>query len=87
MLPWLLGTALSLLVSIGLVIHGFATGHPGWALANFFLWVTQPFYVMLHVGENNVGVRVVVLLLVLAPLAIVTFAARSLFGVIQALAA
>jgi hypothetical protein len=83
--PLIVGSVLSLVLGIGLVIHGFATGHYGWALANLFLYVTQPFYVMLHVGEDKMAVRVIVLLAVLVPMGISTLATKSLVSVAQAL--
>ena len=84
--PWIVASVLSLLSTIGLVIHGFSTGRPGWAVANLLLYVTQPFYVMLHTARENAVVRVGVLLLVLLPWGISIHVGRNLFNVIKAMA-
>ncbi len=64
------------------LIHGLMNSHIGWALAGFFLWIPQPFYVLLHVAEDSVPLRAVVFLLVMAPLAIASFASWSLKSVL-----
>ena len=67
-LRWLLVTsALLTLVAIGSGLHGFANGHPGWAIANLVLVVPVPAYVMLHVGGDGGGLKVLTLAATLAP--------------------
>ncbi len=85
LVPLIASSVLSFLLGMGLVIHGFATGHIGWALANFFLYVTQPFYVMIHVFEESVAARVVLLFLVLVPIGVSVLASRGLVDVIRVL--
>ena len=82
MTPLIAGYALGFLMTIALLIHGLMNSHIGWALAGFFLWIPQPFYVLLHVGEDSVPLRAVVFLLVMAPLAIASFASWSLKSVL-----
>ncbi len=84
MTPLIAAYALSLLMTLSLLIHGLMNSHIGWALAGFFLWIPQPFYVLLHVAEDSVPLRVFVFLLVMAPLAIGGFATWSLKSVLVA---
>ncbi|MEE9279627.1 MAG: hypothetical protein V3V67_05590 [Myxococcota bacterium] len=83
--PWIIACVLAFLSTIGLVIHGFSTGHPGWAVANLLLYVTQPFYVMLHTARENAVVRVGVLLVVLLPWGISLHVGRNLFNAMKAM--
>lgn len=86
LVPLIVSSVLSFVLGIGIVIHGFATGHIGWALANLFLYVTQPFYVMLHVFEENVGPRIILLVLVLVPIGVSILATRGLIDIVRLLA-
>lgn len=86
-LPWIAASVLSLLSTIALVIHGFSTGHPVWAVANLLVYVTQPVYVLLHLARDQALVRGAALLVVLAPWAISAYLMKGLFDVVRAMAA
>ena len=84
--PWIASLVLSVIVTIGLMIHGFANGHPIWAVANFLLNVTQPFYVLLHMAQENVALRMLVLLVALIPWGISFYLSWELFAAIREIA-
>ena len=84
--PWIASLVLSVIVTIGLMIHGFANGHPIWAIANFLLTVTQPFYVLLHMAQESVALRMLVLLVALIPWGISFYIFWELFEVIREIA-
>jgi len=78
---WPIGVTvvLNMVISLGLVIHAFTQGHVGWGLANFFLGVTAPVYLMMHV-EQSALTRVGLLALYLSPIVVVIVAAMQLAG-------
>ena len=84
--PWIASLVLSVIVTIGLMIHGFANGHPIWAIANFLLTVTQPFYVLLHIARESIALRMLVLLVALIPWGISFYIFWGLFEVIREIA-
>jgi len=77
MIPALLTIALNFVISLGLVIHAFNTGHIGWGLANFFLGFTTPIYLMVHV-EQSVPMRLGLLAMMLSPLVVIGVAVAQL---------
>ena len=83
--PLLLTGLVSGVVALGLIVHGLATGHYGWAVANFFIGLTAPIYVCLHVGQNRPVVRFAVLTLLLAPLVVGCFAGADMVSTVRAL--
>jgi hypothetical protein len=76
-LPIVITVVVNMVISLGLVIHAFTQGHVGWGLANFFLGVTSPVYLMLHV-EQPATARVGLLALYLSPIIVVIVAAMQL---------
>jgi hypothetical protein len=53
--------AVLLIVWLVVLIHGFAQGHPGWAIANLVLFgLPAPIYCVLHIGNEKKPVKVVV---------------------------
>jgi hypothetical protein len=76
-IPALLTIALNFMVSLGLVIHAFNTGHIGWGLANFFLGFTTPIYLFVHV-EQSIGMRLGLLAIMLSPLIVLGMAVAQL---------
>jgi len=76
-IPALLTVLVNFAISLGLVIHAFKSGHIGWGLANFFLGVTTPVYLMVHV-EQSVMTRLSLLLLLFSPLIVAGIAVMQL---------
>lgn len=65
-IPAIASVVVNLLISLGLVIHAFSQGSVGWGLANFFLGVTTPVYLMVKV-EQGMVTRLGLLLLMFSP--------------------
>jgi hypothetical protein len=61
------------------VIHAFSQGAVGWGLANFFLGVTTPIYLMAKV-EQGLATRLGLLFLMLSPVIVGIAAAVQLAG-------
>ena len=59
------------------MIHAFNQGHVGWGLANFFLGVTTPVYLFVHV-EQSLAVRFGLLALMFSPLVVAGMAVAQL---------
>jgi hypothetical protein len=76
-IPAVITVLLNFGISLGLVIHAFNSGHVGWGLANFFLGVTTPIYLMVHV-EQSVATRLGLLALMLSPLVVMGMALAQL---------
>jgi hypothetical protein len=74
-IPFIATFALNLLISLGMVVHAFVQGKIGWGLANFFIGVSSPFYLMIHV-EGSAAMRFGLLGLYLSPM-VVTFMAMG----------
>ncbi len=77
--PFIVTCALNFLIALGLVVHAFTQGHVGWGLANFFLGVTAPVYLMIHV-EQSMAARLGLLLLYLSPGVVAGVAVVQLAG-------
>jgi hypothetical protein len=76
-IPAVITVLLNLAISLGLVIHAFKQGHIGWGLANFFLGVSTPVYLMVHV-EQSLMTRLCLLALMLSPLIVAGVAVAQL---------
>ncbi len=76
-IPAVVSVLVNFAISLGLVIHAFNQGHIGWGLANFFLGVTTPIYLMVHV-EQSVATRLGLLALMLSPIVVVGIAIAQL---------
>ena len=76
-IPAVITIVLNLAISLGLVIHAFNQGHIGWGLANFFLGVSTPIYLMVHV-EQSLMTRLGLLALMFSPLVVVGVAVAQL---------
>jgi hypothetical protein len=81
-IPFFGTIALNVLISLGLIVHAFTQGHVGWGLANFFLGVTTPVYLMMHV-EKSMGLRLGLLALYLSPFFVMGGAIVQLAGAIS----
>lgn len=78
-IPFIVTVVLNVLIALGLVVHAFTQGHVGWGLANFFLGVTTPVYLMMHL-EQSMMTRLGLLLLYLSPGIIAGVAVFQLAG-------
>jgi len=76
-IPALVSLAVNVLVSLGLVIHAFSQGSVGWGLANFFLGVTTPVYLMMKV-EQGLVTRLGLLTLMFSPVIVAGVAVAQL---------
>jgi len=76
-IPAIVTVLLNFAISLGLVIHAFNQGHVGWGLANFFLGVTTPIYLFVHV-EQSMGVRLGLFALMFSPLVVAGVAVAQL---------
>jgi uncharacterized protein DUF4124 len=79
---WIGAVIVNVIIALSMVIHAFVNGKIGWGLANFFIGVSSPFYLMMHV-EQSVVVRLGLLFLYLLPLIIGGVAGAELAGVLQ----
>jgi hypothetical protein len=82
MWPWIGAMVVNVIIALSMVIHAFVQGKIGWGLANFFLGVTSPFYLMMHL-EQSVVVRIALLLLYLAPMIVGGMAGAELAGALH----
>ena len=73
MWPGIASLALNLAIALAMVVHAFLQGYIGWGLANFFLGVSSPVYIMVKL-EQGVPVRLALLLLYLAPFIVIAMA-------------
>jgi Domain of unknown function (DUF4124) len=80
-LPGIAALALNVAIALAMVVHAFVQGHIGWGLANFFLGVSSPFYIMVKL-EQSVVVRLGLLLLYLAPFIVMGMAVSELTGML-----
>ena len=62
-----------MLIGLGMVVHAFVQGKIGWGLANFFIGVSSPFYLMMHV-EGSAVMRFGLLALYLSPFVVMCMA-------------
>jgi len=76
-IPFIATFAINMLIGLSMVVHAFVSGKIGWGLANFFIGVSSPFYLMLHL-EANALVRFGLLGLYLSPLVVVFMAMGEL---------
>jgi len=76
-IPAVITLLLNLAISLGLVIHAFKNGHVGWGLANFFIGVSNPVYLMVHV-EQSFSTRLILLALILSPMILAGVAVAEL---------
>jgi len=79
MVPFFATVALNILIALGLVVHAFMQGHVGWGLANFFLGVSAPIYLMIKV-EQSLVTRLGLLLLYFSPALVAGAAVFQLAG-------
>ena len=82
-IPFLATLAVNVLITFGLIIHAFTQGHVGWGLANFFIGVTTPVYLMMHVEQGAVA-RLGMLVLYLSPFLVIGMAVVQLAGALGA---
>jgi hypothetical protein len=78
-IPAVASILVNIAISLGLVIHAFSQGAVGWGLANFFLGVTTPIYLMAKV-EQGLATRLGLLFLMLSPVIVGIAAAVQLAG-------
>src|SRR5262245_5402901 len=72
-IPFIATFALNMLIGLGMVVHAFVQGKVGWGLANFFIGVSSPFYLMMHVEGSQV-MRFGLLALYLSPFVVMFMA-------------
>lgn len=77
MWPWIGALALNVAIALSMVVHAFVEGRIGWGLANFFIGVSSPFYILMKL-EQSVVVRVSLLVLYLAPFIVLSMAMSEL---------
>jgi hypothetical protein len=73
--------ALQLAIHLGLVVHALTNSHVGWGLANLFVGVTTPIYLMVHV-EQSMPVRLGMLALYFAPGVVLGIALQQVIAVL-----
>jgi len=76
-IPAVITVLLNFAISLGLVIHAFREGHTGWGLANFFLGVTTPIYLFVHV-EQSTATKLGLLALMFSPAVVAGMAIAQL---------
>ena len=76
-IPFLITFAFNVLIGLGMVVHAFVQGKIGWGLANFFIGVSSPFYLLMHVEASPV-VRFGLLGLYLSPIVVMFMAMGEL---------
>jgi hypothetical protein len=72
-IPFIATFVLNVLIALGMVVHAFVQGKIGWGLANFFIGVSSPFYLMMHV-EGSAVMRFGLLALYLSPFVVMFMA-------------
>jgi hypothetical protein len=77
MWPAIAAFALSTAISLAMVVHAFISGRIGWGLLNFFIGISSPIYLMVHV-EQSIAVRGGLLLLYLTPYIVMVMAITEL---------
>jgi len=77
MWPAIIGFVINWIIALSMVIHAFVQGRIGWGLANFFIGLTSPFYLMIHL-EQSAMVRLGLVLLYIAPMVICGMAGADL---------
>jgi hypothetical protein len=82
MWPFIAALLVNMIISLSMVIHAFVQGKIGWGLANFFIGVSSPFYLMLHLEQSAIA-RVGLLLLYLSPMIVGGVAGAELAGVLR----
>ncbi|HTO51995.1 MAG TPA: DUF4124 domain-containing protein [Myxococcota bacterium] len=80
--PWVAAMVVNVIIALAMVIHAFVQGKIGWGLANFFLGVTSPFYMMMHL-EQSLVVRVGLLFLYLSPMIVGGIAGAELAAALR----
>ncbi len=75
------------LFAIGLGIHGFLTGRPGWAMANLVLILPVPFYVALHLANNQGLLKLIAFAATLVPTVVMLKTSWELHALMQRLLA
>ena len=76
-IPFIVTCALNVLIGLGMVIHAFVSGKIGWGLANFFIGISSPFYLLMHV-EGSAVMRFGLLGLYLSPFVVLFMAMGEL---------
>lgn len=76
-IPFVVTLVINVLIGLAMVVHAFVSGKIGWGLANFFLGVSSPFYLMLHLEINGLA-RIGLLALYLSPMIVVFMAMGEL---------
>jgi uncharacterized protein DUF4124 len=79
---WIGAVIVNVIIALSMVIHAFVNGKIGWGLANFFIGVSSPFYLMMHVEQSAV-VRFGLLFLYLLPMIVGGMAGAELARVLQ----
>jgi hypothetical protein len=80
--PFIGALLVNCLIALCLVIHALVQGHILWGLANFFVGVTSPFYLVIHL-EQSPPVKAVLLLLYLSPIIVVAIAVSELVSTLS----
>jgi hypothetical protein len=82
MWPWIAALMLNGAIALSMVVHAFLQGRIGWGLANFFIGVSSPFYILLKLEQSAV-VRIALLVLYLAPFVVMAMAISELVKAIS----
>jgi hypothetical protein len=77
--PFIAAFMVNWIIALCLVIHALTQGHILWGLANFFVGVTSPFYLVLHLEQSPVA-KGGILLLYLSPIIVSAVAMTELVG-------
>jgi uncharacterized protein DUF4124 len=80
--PFVAAMVVNFIIALSMVIHAFVQGRIGWGLANFFIGVSSPFYLMMHL-EQSLGARLGLLLLYLSPMIVAAMAGSDLAHVLH----
>ncbi len=79
----LISSALLTLAALAAGIHGFLQAHPGWAIANLLLLVPVPIYVLLHLANDKVLLKLFLLVATAAPTLVMLKISWDLFGLMR----
>jgi uncharacterized protein DUF4124 len=80
--PFVAAMVVNCIIALSMVIHAFVQGRIGWGLANFFIGVSSPFYLMMHL-EQSLPARLGLLLLYLSPMIVGGMAGADLASVLH----
>lgn len=82
---FLLGCVALTIAAVGVGMHGFANGHPRWAIANLALVIPAPIYVLLHLGNSNAPLKFLVFVAVVGSAGVVAQTSWDLYVTLERL--